>query len=516
MKKTVWFALILMLLCVFALSACDNADTPPNNDNGQQTTDENGDNNSPENPTVCQHTFGEWDTVKQATCKEEGKRTRTCSTCSEVEEETIPKNEDHTPVTDTAVAATCKDTGLTEGSHCSVCNEVLVAQTVAPKTEDHTPVIDAAVPATCKDTGLTEGSHCSVCNEVLVAQTVAPKTEDHTPVIDAAVPATCKDTGLTEGSHCSVCNEVLVAQTVAPKTEDHTPVTDAAVPATCKDTGLTEGSHCSVCNRVLVAQTIVPKTEDHSSSNWIIDVQATCKSEGEKHKECTVCKQVIESEKIEKSVTHTALKNNVEMPSGLFCGDAGSCFVSVSCAVCGEMISSGYQDIPEKHNMANGACQSCGLPQSTTAGLYFGLNSDGKSYYVMPGRNFAGGNVVIGVYNNLSVTEVDFVGCDSLTSIVIGDCVERIGSFEACFNLISVKLGDRIREIPEYAFRDCFKLSTITFGDGVEKIGENAFSGCSRLYYLFHRYGNFGLFCYKGIRKNSYALCFKNHTVYTG
>ena len=217
MKKTVWLALILMLLCVFALSACDNADTPPNNDNFQQTTGENGDNNSPDNPTVCQHTFGEWDTVKQPTCKEEGKRTRTCSTCSEVEEETIPKNEDHTPVIDAAVPATCKDTGLTEGSHCSVCNEVLVAQTVAPKTEDHTPVIDAAVPATCKDTGLTEGSHCSVCNEVLVAQTVAPKTEDHTPVIDAAVPATCKDTGLTEGSHCSVCNKVLVEQETVSK-----------------------------------------------------------------------------------------------------------------------------------------------------------------------------------------------------------------------------------------------------------------------------------------------------------
>ena len=359
MKKTLWFALILMLLCVFALSACDNADTPPNNDNGRQTTDENGDNNSPENPTVCQHTFGEWDTVKQATCKEEGKRTRTCNKCSETEEESIQKS------------------------------------------------------------------------------------------------------------------------------ETHTTVIDEAVPATCKDTGLTEGSHCSVCNRVLVAQTIVPKTEDHSSSNWIIDVQATCKSEGEKHKECTVCKQVIESEKIQKSVTHTALKNNVEMPSGLFCGDAGSCSVSVSCAVCGEMISSGYQDIPEKHSMANGACQACGLPQSTTTGLYFGLKSDGKSYYVMPGRNFAGGNVVIGVYNNLSVTEVDFVGCDSLTSIVIGDCVERIGSFEACFNLISVTIGDRIREIPEYAFRDCSKLSTITFGDGVEKIGENAFSGCSRLHYAY-------------------------------
>ena len=56
-----------------------------------------------------------------------------------------------------------------------MCNKVLVAQTVIPKTEDHTPIIDAAVAASCKNTGLTEGSHCSVCNKVLVAQTVVSK-----------------------------------------------------------------------------------------------------------------------------------------------------------------------------------------------------------------------------------------------------------------------------------------------------------------------------------------------------
>ena len=378
--------ILLSLLILLTLFVCSCKDTQ-SNDNTTQS--------------LCEHTFGEWDTVKQATCKEEGKRTRTCSKCAEIEEESIQKS------------------------------------------------------------------------------------ETHTAVIDAAVSATCKDTGLTEGSHCSVCNEVLVAQTVVPKTEDHTPVTDEAVPATCKDTGLTEGSHCSVCNEVLVAQTTIPKNDDHSSSNWIIDTKATCKAEGEKHKECTVCKKVLESEKIEKSVTHTGLKNSFEIPSGSFCGDTGNCFVSVNCTDCGEMISSGYQDIPERHSMANGTCQACGLPQSTTTGLYFGLNPDQKSYYVVPGRNFSGGRVVIGVYNNLSVTDVDFVGCDNLTSIVIGDCVEKIGSFEACFNLMSVTIGDRITEIPEYAFKDCSKLSTITFGDGVEKIGENAFSGCSRLYYAY-------------------------------
>ena len=97
MKKTVWLALILMLLCVFALSACENVETPPNNnDNGQQTTVENNgggeeDDISSSGSAVCQHTFGDWDTVKQATCKEEGKRIRTCDKCSETEEELIKK-----------------------------------------------------------------------------------------------------------------------------------------------------------------------------------------------------------------------------------------------------------------------------------------------------------------------------------------------------------------------------------------------------------------------------------------
>ena len=81
-------------------------------------------------------------------------------------------------------------------------------------------MIDVAVAATCTTTGLTEGKHCSVCHEVLVAQTEV-KALGHTEVIDEAVPATCTVTGLTEGKHCSVCHEVLVAQTEIPATGIH-------------------------------------------------------------------------------------------------------------------------------------------------------------------------------------------------------------------------------------------------------------------------------------------------------
>ncbi len=124
----------------------------------------------------------------------------------------------------------------------------------------HTVVVDEAVAATCTETGLTEGSHCSDCGEVIVAQEIIPAL-GHDMVVDVAVAPTCTESGLAEGSHCSRCDAVTVEQVViAPL--GHTTVTDPAVAPTLSTTGLTEGSHCSVCGTILKAQEIVPMLED--------------------------------------------------------------------------------------------------------------------------------------------------------------------------------------------------------------------------------------------------------------
>ena len=43
-----------------------------------------------EKRTASEHSFGEWETVKEATKKEEGKEERTCSLCGHVDTKTIP------------------------------------------------------------------------------------------------------------------------------------------------------------------------------------------------------------------------------------------------------------------------------------------------------------------------------------------------------------------------------------------------------------------------------------------
>lgn len=80
------------------------------------------------------HLYGAWKILKAATCTEVGVQQRTCSICGNKERSTIKKAA-HTPVTDKAVEATCTDNGLTEGSHCAVCQMILEKQEITPIDE---------------------------------------------------------------------------------------------------------------------------------------------------------------------------------------------------------------------------------------------------------------------------------------------------------------------------------------------------------------------------------------------
>ena len=107
-------------------------------------------------------------------------------------------------VTDNAIAPTCTESGLTEGSHCAKCGEKVVPQeSVSPL--GHAPVIDDEIKATCTENGLTAGAHCSVCNATTIVQEIIPAAHTYGEW-EIVSESDCFFEGV-EKRICSVCGE---------------------------------------------------------------------------------------------------------------------------------------------------------------------------------------------------------------------------------------------------------------------------------------------------------------------
>ena len=193
------------------------------------------------------HTYGSAVITKQPTCTSEGTKTKTCTKCNATVTETIPKTSHK--YADTVVAPTCTANGYTLHK-CSVCGT-------------------SYKDSTTKATGHSYG------NSVVTKQ------------------PTCTSEG-TAIKTCTKCNATVTEKLPA---KGHTAVTDKGYPATCTTAGKTDGSHCSVCNTVIKVQTVINAT-GHKSSGWIVDKTASIGVKGSKHKECTVCKKVLETAEI--------------------------------------------------------------------------------------------------------------------------------------------------------------------------------------------------------------------------
>ena len=149
--------------------------------------------------------------VANATCSAEGLSRFTCNLCGDTYTEDIPKLA-HTVANDRAVLPSCEATGLTAGTHCAVCGEILTAQEVIP-ANDHSYEAEVTDP-TCTEEGYTTYT-CSVCGDEYTANET--RALGHVAVVDKAIAATFTKAGKTAGKHCSVCGEEIVEQETVAK-----------------------------------------------------------------------------------------------------------------------------------------------------------------------------------------------------------------------------------------------------------------------------------------------------------
>lgn len=129
-----------------------------------------------------EHSWNDGKVTIQSTCTAEGEKTFTCKVCGEIRTEVITAA-GHTVVTDPAVAATCTKSGKTAGSHCSVCNAVIKAQTTVPATGHNFSVWkETKAPSLTEDGKETRTCQNSGCD---VSETRAVKAVIYTISYDA-------------------------------------------------------------------------------------------------------------------------------------------------------------------------------------------------------------------------------------------------------------------------------------------------------------------------------------------
>ena len=310
------------------------------------------------------HTYGSAVITKQPTCTSEGTKTKTCTQCGATVTETIAKLS-HSYTT-TVVAPTCTANGYTLHK-CSVCGTSYKDSTTKATGHSYGNSVVTKQP-TCTSEG-TAIKTCTKCNAT-VTETIAKLSHSYTATV---VAPTCTTDGYTLHK-CSVCgtsykdnttkatghsygNSVVTKQptctsegtaiktctkcnaTVTEKlpAKGHTAVTDKGYPATCTTAGKTDGSHCSVCNTVIKVQAVIYAT-GHKSSGWIVDKAASIGVKGSKHKECTVCKKVLETAEIPALSRISISKASVTLSTSTYAYDGKAKTPSVNVKVNGKTL----------------------------------------------------------------------------------------------------------------------------------------------------------------------------------
>ena len=429
---------------------------------------------------ICSNHVLEYRETKKATCQQDGYVAHWhCAACDRYYDDQAGQHEtnaqniriqdgDHSPVTDAAVAPTCTETGLTEGSHCGLCGRPLTAQTEVPSlghawgegkvTTAPTCTAEGVKTYTCqndadhtKTEAISAKGHTDQNSDLICDSCGTDYCGNHGLVFAEAKAATCQEDGYLAHWYCRNCGKLYTdadgkqettADGIALRNGDHSPVTDAAVAPTCTKTGLTEGSHCGLCSQTLTAQTQVPVLDHDWQSTTDVFTQ-----------QCSGCQTA-------RTITLTGKCGLYDADEPIWTLTSDGTLTISGAGVMANYTYSPYQD------------------RILRVVIEEGVTSTDAAF-----RNFT--NLVSAVLPDslTNVNQLTFSGCTALEQVDLGEGVTslQLGTFGGCSVLKTLDIPDSVTSIGNGTFTGCTALETLTIGSGITAIEGNTFYSCTNL-----------------------------------
>ncbi len=236
------------------------------------------------------------------------------------------------------VPPTCTERGYTEYT-CACGNSTYTKDFV--DSLGHKECIDEAVRATCTTNGLTEGKHCSVCNQILLEQKIIEKTQHGYDNGEITAVATCS----TDGCRTYTCKECGYRHSVSVNKLGHTFDNGKISPNSCTATYV-----CTTCG---FTRTEAVKSPVHAYNDGKITKEPTCSATGIKTYTCTKYGST-RTETVQK-LEHTYDEGKIVKAST--CTTNGT--MLYTCTVCGTKKTSSLPKSACTPN-ANRICTICG------------------------------------------------------------------------------------------------------------------------------------------------------------
>ena len=441
MKNKILSILVVLFVlstCVFTLTACEDKDKCVNKNGhayGQWVS--NGDGT---HTRVCAYDMSHQETLNcgggTATCTQKA----VCAICLQLYGE--PKG--HSIVIDQGVASTCTETGLTEGSHCKTCGEVLVEQNNVDIVPHN---YNKSICSYCGISNLAFELNASGTAYTVEGVGSCDETEIIIPATFSGKPVTSINSFAFE--NCDSLTSVVIPNGVTSIGDKAfygcSSLTEIVIPNSVTKIGYSVFENCSS----LINVEIPNKVTDIASYAFA---------------GCGALTSVV----IPNGVTSIGYGAFVDCDSltSVVIGDSVNFIGASAFFNCSSLISVNYTGTIDQWVQIE-------FKSSTSNPLYYANELKINNVIVK--------DVVLATTTKIS--DYAFYGCNSIKSVVIGDSVRYMGvfAFYNCFSLTSVKMGSGLTSISDSVFGNCSKLISIEIGDSVTYIDWYAFYGCSSL-----------------------------------